>query len=356
MFMNSLSRCALLLGLLSPLASAETFQSEVRAQYDDVGSTSLQGEGRVVQLEASYYLTPVDAGTTPLSEAVFVSRASSLSLGYMDGRTDGASRTGTVDLYYPFEPQGSSTDAVFLEGIYIDASSGWFAGAEVFREELDLGGRAVDTKAFRLTLGKYLADTTTLAVDVSRSNSDPEQRYALETDTKGYGVSLRHLGVWSGYHYAASLFYARETQEYSAGDSQIPALIGFFPEAVSAIEPALLLPPDIDSDLYGAAFSFYPAATTRITLASQLRRSVWDMDSYSLELEHFISAGLAVYGRYEQVDYREAVTVLLGWSPDTCGPGPHLVPVPVCGLALTPYYEDGSLDTEVFSAGVRLRF
>ncbi|NIB40150.1 hypothetical protein HBA55_11170 [Pseudomaricurvus alkylphenolicus] len=212
MSISSFVRRVFLSGFIAPLSIAEPFQSEVQLQYDDATANDLVDEGRALYLQARYFFAPVDARGAPRSEAIFVSRASGVSLIYGDRHSD-------VVRYFDQASTDTSTDAFLLSGTYTHAASGWYAAAgRLHREEVDLGVSEFDVEDYRVTVGKYLAGNTTLAFSLSRAEED----YRQGTETDGYGISFRHLGAWADYNYAVGLSYGRQKRDYPLHNAYSP--------------------------------------------------------------------------------------------------------------------------------------
>jgi len=124
-------------------------------------------------------LDRVDDTKGPLAEAAFLDHASSVSVNYTDGETDG---DGEHDL--EFKDYG-------ISGRYVTADAGWIFDLGFERNEPDnpfsAGPDEFEIDTFSVGVGKYLTDTTTLVF--SYENKDADEGGDVDT----YRADIVHL-------------------------------------------------------------------------------------------------------------------------------------------------------------------
>ncbi|MDJ0813197.1 MAG: hypothetical protein QNJ23_05675 [Woeseiaceae bacterium] len=235
---------ALLLGaiLLAGGAAADDFDFEVGLTYDrtqlDSEQTFTSNVGTIFNatevdtdaygLFGSWYFAGLSDDNGPRARAAFVDRASMLSVGYV--RTDVTFSTSIVStdpLVPPFEGEFESDgDAYALDLRYVWRDSGWFMNAGVAEADANVGGTiggSSDATAWRLGVGKYLFDTTTLALDVSETDDDV-------ADATVVALAFAHLGdMGETWQYGVDLGYARTDGDFDLEIDSWNAALSLYP-------------------------------------------------------------------------------------------------------------------------------
>lgn len=164
-----------------------------------------------VSVFGSWYFGGLSDDKGPKSRAVLVDRASSLSLGYASSDQSSAVLLTSTDPLFPFPPIDSrfdtDGDTFALDFRYVDRDSGWFGSAGVVSTDVTLSGiidDSVDATGWRLGVGKYLFETTTLGLDISQIDSDNFG------DSTVYSLAFEHLGdLGAQWQYAIDIDYNR---------------------------------------------------------------------------------------------------------------------------------------------------
>lgn len=216
----------LLVGMfVTTSASAEQYDYEVGLAFDstsfDAGQTITTSGGTIfnsgktdtedLSLFGSWYFAGLSDDKGPRARTVLVDRASSLSIAY--SRTDQTVVTFLTsdDPSFPFPPIDSRIESdgdSFAVGLrYVDRDSGWFGNAGLLTSDTTVSGfvsDSFDATGWRLGVGKYVLETTTLALDVSHVSADGG------SDATGVAVSLEHLGdLGERWQYAIDIGYNR---------------------------------------------------------------------------------------------------------------------------------------------------
>lgn len=197
-----------------------------------LGVSTASSDSDDIDLTGTWYYSGLSDSDGPKSRAAFLSRASSVKVGYSRGDESGSSSftgggmlppvTGTFD---------STSDQISLDLRHVWVDSGWYALAGVSRAELEgdsvINGVAAssewDTTAYALGVGKYLGKATTLdlsvlTLDVGSSNPTV------------VALTFSHIGsVGETWQYGAEVAYAKSD---TAGDGDSYALRGaLYPSA-----------------------------------------------------------------------------------------------------------------------------
>ncbi|MEE9492168.1 MAG: putative porin [Gammaproteobacteria bacterium] len=138
--------------LVSNFCHAEQYQFEVVPTYikGEYSTPSFDIDSEIKGISGEFYFNKVDDSKGPLVMAAFVDRASSLIAEYNTTAIDSGNINFDVDEYV-------------LGGRYVSANRGWILGATFNRNEFD-----GDTDhAWDLSLGKYVAENTTLTFSYS---------------------------------------------------------------------------------------------------------------------------------------------------------------------------------------------
>jgi len=210
--------------LVATSASAEQYDFEIGLAFDstrfDGTQTNTTTAGTVfnsseidtddLRLFGSWYFAGLSDDKGPRARAVLVDRASSLSVGYFRSDQTITTFLTSDDPSFPFPPIDSrfdsDGDSFVVDLRYVDRDSGWFGGAGFLTSDTTLTGivrDSLDATGWRLGVGKYVLETTTLALDVSQINTDGG-------DATAVGVSLEHLGdIGERWQYAIDVGYNR---------------------------------------------------------------------------------------------------------------------------------------------------
>ncbi len=223
-------------------AAADDFDFEVGVTYDrtqldseqtftsNVGTifNSTEVDTDAYSLFAGWYFEGLSDDNGPRARAAFVDRASVISVGYV--RTDVTFSTSIVStdpLVPPFEGEfESDADAYALDLRYVWRDSGWFMNVGVAEADANVGGAiggSSDVTSWRLGVGKYLFDTTTLALDVSDSDDDV-------ADATVIVLTFSHLGdMGETWQYGVDLGYARTDADFDLEIDSWSAALSLYP-------------------------------------------------------------------------------------------------------------------------------
>lgn len=210
--------------LLATSAAAEQYDFEVGLAFDSSrfdGSQTITTTGGTafnsnetdtddLRLFGSWYFAGLSDDKGPKARAVLVDRASSLSLGYSRSDQTIVTLLTIDDPSFPFPPIDSrfdsDGDSFAVDLRYVDRDSGWFGNVGLLTSDITLSGfvdESVDATGWRLGVGKYVLETTTIGLDVSKVNADGG-------DATVFAVSLEHLGdLGERWQYAIDIGYDR---------------------------------------------------------------------------------------------------------------------------------------------------
>ncbi|MCR9104529.1 MAG: putative porin [Gammaproteobacteria bacterium] len=244
-------KTALFAGLA--LALTGTVQAEEYSWEAGAGISGSDVEG--FDLGISYFFQPVDDSKGPYREAAFIDRASSVTVFGSDGEVDNS----------------ADTEEYGIDVRYITAGSGWIIDAAYARSEASVGGFDAEVDAYGLTVGKYIAENTTLEIGYAYAEDDS----GAELDN--YGIEIQHLMNWedSGLKLGGGYVYS-ETDD--GGN---------------------------DRDTYFVEATWYPCKNLGIGGGYSLADGEFgDTDIYSIGAEYFITEHAAVSLSYlsEEVD------------------------------------------------------
>ena len=175
----------------------------------------------------SWFYSGLSDEEGPRSRAEFVSRASSVSLGY--ARLDGDSSFASNTFGFPISGSGEQTaDTVGVDLRHVFGESGWFVEAGIARSNADASftdsqGNTADGSAegevYLLGFGKYLGATTTLGIVLADAEIGG-------SSNPNVAVSFSHIGeLGDNWQYGADLgvaFADDENRIYNAQFSLYP--------------------------------------------------------------------------------------------------------------------------------------
>ncbi|MAK29214.1 putative porin [Acinetobacter sp.] len=209
-----MKKVTLVTALLSSLAfvgtAAHAYQTEVNGNYNYLDPDNGDGVS-VFGASGTYYFNPVQTRNSPLAEAAFLDRASSVTLGGLYGDNDGTKQS-----------------SLGLSGEYYVPNSDFYLGAGVARDETKVKNFS-DTKTTRynaevgylpapgllVALGLQGYDTKDGGDDV-----DPTLRAKYVTQVGQHDVNLEARGVFGNndnkQYYVAGDYYIDKTLSVGA--------------------------------------------------------------------------------------------------------------------------------------------
>lgn len=312
------------------------------------------------ELRTRYFLSPVDTGKGPLSLAAFLGRADEIGLEY-------DKQTG----YYSNAQNG---ETYRFNGLYIRKDSGWFVsgsgGRSTSQYEPDrltvLPGYVVDFNRhlFRMSVGKYLFNTTTVALGVGRDSTKAAFRSTIyiygaaspytvisrsDVDIREVYLTLRHFGRLRGAGYELTGTCSRiDTQSIDW--------------ATDSSERGPVAHSDSRSSRCTLGAYLFPENTLRVGAFYRQDNEAPVFETSGVDVEWFPAPSLAVRFSYARHSLRyvftlesiQAVQPVLPFPPNP-GPyprtGPTLPPIP---LFVGP--SELSYNYDMLTIGVSVRF
>ena len=200
---------------VSGAAFANGYQYELSLGFDRADQSGSNGyKGDMWSLSGTYYLDRIDDSTGPLAEAAFINQASYLNAhyGYLSKDFDG-------DAY------GIGGEYVTNEhGIIFGASYDW---VDDVRLDYLPDSAAADIDSYRLTIGQYLTDSTTVRLSYQHDDVDGPGR-AFDFDVDTVGLNVRHLtgDLGNGMHLALEADLQRIERDFRAESTYRNTLMG----------------------------------------------------------------------------------------------------------------------------------
>ena len=160
------------------ISHAGTYNTELRASYStgEIETPGADADVDQLGIGGEYYFNGVDDSKGPLAEAAFLDRASSVRANYIDGEFDG--RFNDEDF-----------DGFSLGGRLVDPASGWIFEVDYTEVEADDSG---DVDTFDFSVGKYIAENTSLSFTYSTTDTDGGG------DVDLYAVDIKHIASLAG--------------------------------------------------------------------------------------------------------------------------------------------------------------
>ena len=223
-----------LISVIPNILLAQSFQHELSYDFSKITESGTAGERIGNRASYTYYFSAIENSELPWAELEFGNRISSLGFGYsvsdLEDRqfTVGASTLATG---------GASTRLASLSGIYKHPVTGWYFGGNFFTGETE-SSNDENNQGYQLNFGKYLAERTTISLDYSKSESDPDSvSYTVfstlcgwqangsfvacgpgsfvtntlsldrKQETDAFTIKGRHLQELAGYYFALGLHY-----------------------------------------------------------------------------------------------------------------------------------------------------
>lgn len=230
----------------------------------EAGADLTGGDVNAIGVGGTFYLDRVDDTRGPLGEAAFIDHASSVSVNYVDGKTDG-------------DGPGIEFKDYGIAGRYVTDEAGWIFDLGYERNEpdnpLDVGPDEFEIDTFTAGVGKYLTDTTTLVFSYQNRDADDGG------DVDSYRGDIDHLMItsWGGIKFAGA--YGQVDVDDDIGD---------------------------DIDIYELDVTVYP--TNAIGLGAGYRNTENDLqevEQYFLSAEYFITNDVAVSLEYQDAEIED---------------------------------------------------
>ena len=311
-----------LLFLFPLIADAgQEYSYEIVGQYQRV-EPEFSGDSDGWSIGATHYFSAVQLTDVPWAEAAFAGRNSLIRIDYSQSDGD--------------DPANLETSGYSLRGQYIDANNGWFIGGSIGRGDSESESNIStpfsdifietdgESDAFSLSVGRYIAETTTLTLGYSSAETDLDTETVTlavtvicppliicapgpgalvshsktESDAETWSLSARHLGALDSWHYA--LRGGVSYQELDAKHTQISPLptIGFGPLVPSGSSTSTVKTSD-SSWGYGVGTTLYPAENWGFGLDySRLDGDDTESSSYSASLEWFFNPFFSIAAGY----------------------------------------------------------
>lgn len=300
---SSFARALIATGLFTSIASAETYDFEIGIAYaggEFDGSQTITTNGGTIfnsistdtddlSVVGSWYFTGLSDDKGPRARAVLVDRASVFSFRFSRAEQTTATVLTSDDPLSPFPPVDSTFesegDTFGFDVRHAFRDSGWIGIVGLSTTSAEFSGAvsdSADATGWRLGVGKYLSENTTLGVDFSETNVDGGP------DSTALGISLEHLGdLGAHWQYAVDVRYNRV-------DSDGP----------------------FEVDTARAAFSLYPTRDLELGVAVE-DASGSGQDVLGLELfaSWFVSPGFRVSAGYRVDDTDSFGGLSLGGAP-----------------------------------------
>lgn len=290
------------LALLTANAMAEEYGFEIDLAYDktsfDGAQTITTPVGSIfssneidtddVNLLGSWYFVGLSDDKGPRARAVLVDRASSLSFAYSRTEQTIATILTSDGPSLPLPPVDSQIESkgnsFAVDFRYVDRDSGWFGRAGLLSSDIRFAGSvsdSFDASGWRLGVGKYLFETTTLGIDYSQVELDGG------VDAKALLVSLEHLGsLGERWEYAIDVDYNRSDVDSGT-----------------------------DLDTWGAAVALYPTRDIEFGLAwEEVSADLAFADRSSLRVfgSWFVKPNVRLFARYQVDDVGAFGNVSIG--------------------------------------------
>lgn len=188
-----------------------------------VPSLFIDTESSAFEVTGTWFFDGLSDARGPRSRAAFVDRASSLTvlLGDTSSDTDSVLRFppgGPPDIRDSFDTDGNS---IALSGRYVFESSGWFVTGEFGQLEFDSFGAGAEVDVFGAGFGKYIGETTTLALSAARAEIDVSGGGGDDTDN-GLILAFDHIGGDpSGMQYGVAATVSNQSLEGSSGSYSV---------------------------------------------------------------------------------------------------------------------------------------
>ena len=174
----------------------ESYQTEIIGVYEkeDADTTT----DKIIGLVAEIYFSPVSTDNKPLAQAAFLDKKSSVSVGYMNFKTD---------------LQNASVDSIDLGGPiiginYITETDAFILGAAYSKLDGDTNPDflTIDSEIVSFTIGKYINDST--IVQASYTSGDAEYRNTASSQTSYLDLDYYELSYITVQSLGATNYYS----------------------------------------------------------------------------------------------------------------------------------------------------
>lgn len=184
-----------------------------------------------LSVRSSWYFAGLSDDKGPRARAVLVDRASSLSIRYSRTEQTISTVLFSDDPLFPVPPLDSGIDSkgdsFTVDLRYVDRDSGWFGEAGLLTSDIRFAGfvsDSFDANGWRLGIGKYLFENTTLGIDYSDVDLDGGANSTV------LAVSLEHLGrLGERWQYAVDIDYNRSDLDGSLDLDTWGAAVAIYP-------------------------------------------------------------------------------------------------------------------------------
>lgn len=217
--------------------AAEDYDYEIgvtyaRGQTDSTIVSTLRGgstsssDSDNIDLTGAWYYSGLSDSSNPKSRAVFLSRASSVVVGYSYSDESGSFESEGGGIFAPVSANfDSKTSSLSVDLRHVWKDSGWYALAGISRAELQsdsvsngmASSSELDATRYSLGVGRYLGKATTLDFGVATLDVGSSNPTVI-------ALSLSHVGpIGEDWQYGADLTYAKSD---TSGDGDLYALRG----------------------------------------------------------------------------------------------------------------------------------
>ena len=191
-----------------------------------LGISTTSSDSDTIDLSGAWYYSGRSDADGPKSRAAFLSRASSIVVGYSRGDESGsASFTGGGNIPPVSNTFDSTSNEISVDLRHVWVDSGWYALAGVAHAELEgdsvINGAASssewDATAYALGVGRYLGKATTLDLSVLTLDAGGSNPTVI-------ALTFNHVGsISETWQYGASAAYAKSD---TGGDGDVFAVQG----------------------------------------------------------------------------------------------------------------------------------
>lgn len=310
----STTRLMLLTGLIvTTNALADDYSYEVGLSFDNTerngsqsntlpggtSSTTSKFDTDFLSAFGSWYFSGLSDDKGPRARATFVDRASSVNFEYTRSSQETSMSFTTDDPSFPFPPPDelsfdSDGDTFAINVRYVDRDSGWYGTAGLI--QIDDGSRTLfsvqqsaEAAEWRIGVGKYILETTTLGIEVAILDSNAGR------DGSVVAVAMTHLGNFGGsWQYAVDLGYSHTDFDF-----------------------------DLNLDTWAAHFSLYPTRDFEIGIALEdvsengNSRGLFDTTGVEGFASWYVTPNVSLSARYREDDVEYLGLVFL--SPPSQG-------------------------------------
>ncbi len=361
---------AFLLLAVCHFSSAKPYSYEVSLDYQQTETDFSETDTTAVR--GTYYWKPVTANDVPLSEAAFVARASSVSLGFENRNADvqtsfiegplinfnppdlsmlpadsianvfspdaiaGVSLTSPVNAI-AVDPAGGTE--VLSGAVHFVSDSGWIGDLAYSRSDYSRTRNSInfantldsELDTLRFGFGKYVGSATTVEFEYQDTSTETDStssllaqpgittfppafllgptRNSTDASIKGYSVKARSLLGQGEYTHAVGVVVGYDVLETDFSFESATSPLVAFPNSVKSY--ALRT---------GFDYVFYPRNDLGLGLAYSVADAEFGKDkALSLAVEWFITPKVALQARYLSIDTPSSFTDADGFGLGVAG-------------------------------------